>query len=522
MDPQSEWLWTEVVRASHGATTEIQFLELLIGHIRFLIKELKTVIKESCETVFPGNTKQNGNNIVVLDHTMCMALDIIPESDELGTFFKIKNNGHLIELKHRYIDLRELQQCKDEVSLCEKDEKPHIKEEISSPPPESPLSVHLDPSDYDVNDGDFKPNITDNIDLKPAKNLKNKLSIPKNGSTRFKDGKQKIFHLIQQDVQPPDTEGPDGFFSCQTCMEKQASWLTLKEHAKAIHSQIICSLCGDYLNNNLSCIYRHVNIKHQALKEPKKVAKFEKTEKDQAKVKEGRKKTYQLIQQDIPPPDTKGADGFYSCRTCTEKQVSWLGLKEHAKTAHNLIICGLCGDYLRNDYGTIYSHFYSRHKAKEVCEICGKSFPSNVIKFHRKKHLDDDKKPHVCRFCGKGFTDKQAHIAHENIHQGLQPHICEHCGKGFASKGNLSVHIKAVHLGIKVKPGSHKKKREPGAEEQFICKMPNCTKRYHSISSLKKHLRTVHGQSPEEWKRELEEKRKQQLLNKSKLGFHLP
>ena len=50
MDPQSEWLWTEVVRASHGATTEIQFLELLIGHIRFLIKELKTVIKESCET----------------------------------------------------------------------------------------------------------------------------------------------------------------------------------------------------------------------------------------------------------------------------------------------------------------------------------------------------------------------------------------------------------------------------------------------------------------------------------------
>ena len=50
MDPQSEWLWTEVVRASIGATTEIQFLELLIGHIRFLIKELKAVIKESCET----------------------------------------------------------------------------------------------------------------------------------------------------------------------------------------------------------------------------------------------------------------------------------------------------------------------------------------------------------------------------------------------------------------------------------------------------------------------------------------
>ena len=87
MDHQSEWLWTEVVRASLGATTEIQFLELMIGHIRFLIKELKAVIKESCETgmlIANVYSYSSASESTLIDNadTLCVLWDLFGVRDK--------------------------------------------------------------------------------------------------------------------------------------------------------------------------------------------------------------------------------------------------------------------------------------------------------------------------------------------------------------------------------------------------------------------------------------------------------
>uniref|UniRef100_A0ABD2XCP6 C2H2-type domain-containing protein n=1 Tax=Trichogramma kaykai TaxID=54128 RepID=A0ABD2XCP6_9HYME len=88
--------------------------------------------------------------------------------------------------------------------------------------------------------------------------------------------------------------------------------------------------------------------------------------------------------------------------------------------------------------------------SSHTCDICRKNF---TTKGNLKIHIDAVHKDikHTCDMCGKKFTSKSYLNTHiDYVHKDVK-HVCDICGKTFSRKNYLQLHINAMHNGIRYK-----------------------------------------------------------------------
>ncbi|RVE42649.1 hypothetical protein evm_012701 [Chilo suppressalis] len=59
-----------------------------------------------------------------------------------------------------------------------------------------------------------------------------------------------------------------------------------------------------------------------------------------------------------------------------------------------------------------------------VCELCGKTYPNNVLlKLHLHRH--SGVKPFACSVCDKRFSNSTSLTVHSRVHTGEKPYSCK-------------------------------------------------------------------------------------------------
>ena len=152
--------------------------------------------------------------------------------------------------------------------------------------------------------------------------------------------------------------------------------------------------------------------------------------------------------------------------------------------------CPECGKQF-SQKGAILTHYRSVHEKREqkyVCEDCGKEMKDiNVYRAHKyDKHVDISKK--TCDVCNSVFASVTGLRKHQKAKQGkcnekdpLLQHNCPECGKYFEKKGNMKVHVKTVHYGLK----------------EFQCQ--KCELCFFTKRNLQVHEEKVHPELRESW-----------------------
>lgn len=139
--------------------------------------------------------------------------------------------------------------------------------------------------------------------------------------------------------------------------------------------------------------------------------------------------------------------------------------------------CFICKAKLSSKYNL---HLHKRKHLDRVvytCSIClslvvGTRNHSHHMYKHgvRKKHREEETGQFECDYCGKIFPHKSSLPAHFKQHLNKQRVPCPQCTLTFASKGNLTQHIKQIHLNIR----------------KHICEL--CGKAFGHPHNLKSHM----------------------------------
>ena len=80
-----------------------------------------------------------------------------------------------------------------------------------------------------------------------------------------------------------------------------------------------------------------------------------------------------------------------------------------------------------------------------TCEICEKSFSSNLYKKRHIQIVHGDEKFFECNICHKRYGYENELIGHVERNHEQKHHSCDFCGKIFTSFGVLTNHIKNIH-----------------------------------------------------------------------------
>ncbi|XP_063392069.1 zinc finger protein 184-like [Cydia fagiglandana] len=251
---------------------------------------------------------------------------------------------------------------------------------------------------------------------------------------------------------------PELNVDCVDCGETFVSEYGLKQHRNRIHERshtFVCTICSAKFNS-VSALDRHT--------------------------------------------DTAGEHGaLRPCEQCGENCASEQALQEHVGVAHPTEShhCERCEVTFSNaaalDTHNARKHLGQRYKGptrkehrgrvreqqhrRVMCDQCGVTVRnSSILEYHKRTHLAV--KPYACPHCPKSFTLPDPLKQHMRSHTGEKPFQCSECPLAFAAKCNLHRHYKVAHL---------------GERESFLC--PLCGRTATTRSSLKVHIRAVHGKA---------------------------
>ncbi|XP_055384506.1 zinc finger protein 260-like [Condylostylus longicornis] len=252
--------------------------------------------------------------------------------------------------------------------------------------------------------------------------------------------------------------GEDGLWHCRICDKGYEKKNSLKKHEQAHLFTFTCEICGKGLKSSVN-LREHMNV-HSGVR-PYKCHLCPMT----FARKWG---LTSHVRSHI-------GDKRYSCEHCEKKFINGAILKIHVRMVHTKekpCQCELCGQ-----------HFYSNQLLKEhkkrhlnirpyKCEYenCGKSFyDKKQLNRHYVSHSDE--KPFKCTFnnCDAKFARQKTLQAHLKIHSGVKDHLCTICGKGFAMNYNLTSHMKSHANGkLKVKKKDLSTKRKNSKKNKKI------------------------------------------------------
>ena len=206
-----------------------------------------------------------------------------------------------------------------------------------------------------------------------------------------------------------------------------------------------------------------------------------------------------------------------TCPKCDKTFVGHMNLLNHYSQVHAKIQnfqCDIC-DFQAVNTKTLAMHKKLQHQPEATCELCHKTFKSQVTlkKHHREIHLNKKRKDNnvaTCDLCGfKDSYDKLRHHLknqhpghkpfqcstcqvsfplkydlrkHEKFkcmsHPNYQPPMCDICGKTFANKMSYNNHMNFVH-------------NVENTDHSLICDV--CGKSFLRQSALNDHMKLVHA-----------------------------
>uniref|UniRef100_A0A7E4V544 C2H2-type domain-containing protein n=1 Tax=Panagrellus redivivus TaxID=6233 RepID=A0A7E4V544_PANRE len=113
-------------------------------------------------------------------------------------------------------------------------------------------------------------------------------------------------------------------------------------------------------------------------------------------------------------------------------------------------------------------------------QACKRTKPFDV-KYKLLKHMGahTDYRPYVCDFpdCERAFRRCENLKSHRRGHTNSKPYECQLCEKSFASASDRAKHLSRVHTEGKT----------------CVCRVVDCPKAYNDPSSLRKHIKNIHG-----------------------------
>ncbi|XP_072040516.1 uncharacterized protein [Amphiura filiformis] len=138
----------------------------------------------------------------------------------------------------------------------------------------------------------------------------------------------------------------------------------------------------------------------------------------------------------------------YKCMRCLEFYESRAELKHHIIKVHTDMLnfkCGKCGEvFSKQEKLEKHERTHGRDKTY-VCIHCDTSF-YGLENLQRHEKIHEKKTEYKCSGCTRTYTDIEKLVMHERIHKKAElPFQCEECDEGFRARGNLKMHIRAMH-----------------------------------------------------------------------------
>lgn len=149
------------------------------------------------------------------------------------------------------------------------------------------------------------------------------------------------------------------------------------------------------------------------------------------------------------------SQGEITCDECSVVFANLSDLKQHRNVQHTPrpFVCDIC-DRRSTSLSALRAHIRVVHlklktETKAIaCPICGKVFPSrDKMTKHRRIHFKEKLRDFICPTCNVSFTSNDVLRRHLISHTEERPFKCLECEKTFKTKGNLTEHFKAVHIG---------------------------------------------------------------------------
>ena len=228
-------------------------------------------------------------------------------------------------------------------------------------------------------------------------------------------------------------------FECETCKKKFKTNGNLTLH-REIHQSIKygCKQC-ELSFSTKSGLRRHVQTEH--LKQVYKCEVCYIPLRD----KEYLKKHMKTLHSETVRETIK-------CELCNKNLLTdKIGLEKHIKLVHDgegRRKCNICNKSFFDSVG-VRRHQKTVHRLGAIksfkCLLCNETFPhKDYLKSHNRRHQKKVNKEFECDVCSKKFISQKLVNLHKRTHR--TRFSCDRCQSKFTLKGNLSRHVKNIHL----------------------------------------------------------------------------